>query len=801
MFKNYLKIAFRNLLGHKGYTFINVAGLAVGMACCILILLYVRYELSYDRYHDQADRIYRVSLHGRLAGNDVNVTYTCVPLAPTLVNEYPEVLHATRLRRAYRTILVSIGDRRFNEERVFYADSTYFSVFTLPLILGDPKTALSAPNSVVLTRETANKYFGEENPIGKTLTFDNSTDYLVTAVSENVPPNSHFHFDFLASFVSLDYHTSTVWISNNLQTYVVLKENASASQLIAKLPGLVSKYVAPQIQQAMGISFDAFIEGGGKYGYSLQPVTDIHLYSKLDDEIEPGSSAAFVTIFSLIALFILILACINFMNLATARSANRAKEVGLRKVVGSNQFQLVRQFLIESILLSATALVLAVILVELFLPAFNNLAAKQIETNYFGKGSLLPGLVIITLLVGLLAGSYPAFFLASFQPISVLKGKSMAGSSVLRSGLVVFQFVISISLIIATFVVYSQLQYIRNKELGFDKEQVVVIQRAAALGDQLYAFQSEVKQFPGILSTTATMHLPGRPVDTNAYKPEGTSESEGYLVMAFAVGYDFVETLGIELAAGRSFSRDFSTDSTALIINEAAVEKFGWADAVGKTIIEPDPEGPGVAQVIGVMKDFHFESLHDEIRPALLRLGTVPRFIAVRISGGDIPGTLAHLGERWSELAPNQPFEYTFLDEDFDRLYRTDQRVGKIFGTFSVLGILVACLGLFGLASFSAEQRTKEIGIRKTLGASISNIILLLSKEFTTLVVISFLIASPLAYFAMSKWLQNFAYRTDIGILTFIAAGGLALLVAWFTVSYQSIKAALANPVEALKYE
>ncbi len=377
-------------------------------------------------------------------------------MASTLVNEYPEVLHATRLRKSYGTILVSKGDRHFNEERVFYADSTYFSVFTLPLVSGDPKTALSAPNSVVLTRETANKYFGEENPIGKTLTFDNSTDYLVTAVSENVPPNSHFHFDFLASFVSLSYHTSTVWISNNLQTYVVLKENASASQLIAKLPGLVSKYVAPQIQQAMGISFDAFLEGGGKYGYSLQPVTDIHLYSKLDDEIEPGSSAAYVTIFSLIALFILILACINFMNLATARSANRAKEVGLRKVVGSNQFQLVRQFLIESILLSATALVIAVILVELFLPAFNNLAAKQIETNYFGKDSLLPGLVIITLLVGLLAGSYPAFFLASFQPISVLKGKFMAGSSVLRSGLVVFQFVISISLIIATFVVYSQ---------------------------------------------------------------------------------------------------------------------------------------------------------------------------------------------------------------------------------------------------------------------------------------------------------------------------------------------------------
>ncbi len=804
MLRNYLKVAIRNLLKHRGYTFINIAGLAIGMACCLLILLYVQDELSYDRYNEKADQIYRVTLHGRLAGNDIDVGVTCAPMAGTLLNEYPEVLHATRLHKAFSTVLVSHGENRFNEDQVFFADSNYFDIFTLNLLRGIPNTALNEPNSVILTEETARKYFGDENPIGQTLRFNNTTDFKVTAISENVPHNSHFHFDLLASFVTLDQSRSTFWVNNNLHTYIVLQNNYPPSQLTAKFPGLIRKYVAPQIQQVMGITFDQFLAGGGEYAFSLQPLTDIHLYSHLENEIEPGSSAAYVTIFSLIAFFILLLACINFMNLATARSANRAKEVGIRKVVGSHQWQLVKQFLTESILLSVIAILFAVLLVEMFLPAFNNMAAKDIESSYLWNGFLLPGLLVITLFVGFLAGSYPAFFLAAFRPIEVLKGKFKAGmkSSLLRSSLVVFQFAVSIMLLIGTFVVNNQLHYIRNKQLGFNNEHVLIIQRAQALGDQIDSFESEIKQNPAVIVTGNANHLPGKDWNINAYQPENTSVKEGYLLATFNVGYDFIETLGIEIDAGRSFSRDFSTDNTAYIINKAAVKKFGWKDAVGKTIVEPDPKGPIKGQVVGVMKDFNYESLHTEIRPALFNLNTgTARFLVVKIRGEDINNTLSYLEQKWVERAPEQPFEYSFLDDDFDKLYRADQRVGKIIATFTILGIFIACLGLFGLASFSAEQRTKEIGVRKTLGASVPHVVVLLSKEFTKLVAIAFLVASPLAYFAMNEWLQSFVYRINIGAVSFILSGAIALVIAYLTVSYQSIKAAVANPVKALRYE
>ncbi len=724
-------------------------------------------------------------------------------MAAALINEYPEVEYSLRLRQMSRTVLVSRGNKQFNEDRVFYADSTYFDVFTLPLIRGNAKTALTAPNSVVIPEATALKYFGNENPIGKTLSFNNTTDYKVTGVSENVPPNSHFHFDFLASFVSLGDHNSPIWIQNSLKTYIVLEENASAQQLNDKFPELIRKYVAPQIQQAMGVSFDDFLEHGGEYNYSLQPVKDIHLYSHLVGEFEPTGNAVYVSIFALIAFFILILACINFMNLATARSANRAKEVGLRKVVGSKQAHLIAQFLAESILLSAMAMIIGIFLVKLFLPGFNNLAAKEIEMSYLGDTYLSLGILIITLFVGVVAGSYPAFFLASFKPITVLRGKLTSGmkSSSLRSGLVVFQFIISVALIISTLVVGDQLEYMSNKKLGFEKDQVLVIHRASALGNQMDTFENELKQLPNIEVTTATFHLPGQLTDTNAFQLQDVPQSEAYLLSTFSVGFDFIETLSIEMAAGRSFSKDFPTDSSAYIINEAAVKKFGWKEAVGKSIIEPDPEGASVGEVIGVTKDFHFESLHEVIKPAILRLASTPRFVVAKINSNDMPGTIADIEQKWAVLAPNQPFEYTFLDKDFDLLYKTDQRVGKIFTTFTILGIFVACLGLFGLTSFSAEQRTKEIGIRKALGASVSNIVILLSKEFTKLIGISFFIAAPISYFVMTKWLQNFAYTGGINLLTFMLSGGIVCLVALLTISYQSIKAALTNPVNALKYE
>ncbi len=803
MISNYLKVALRNLLKHKAYTFINVVGLSIGLACCVLILLYVKDELSYDRYHTKADRIYRVILHGRLAGNEIHAANTCVPMAATLTAEYPEVEFATRLDNL-GTVLVSYKGKSFNEERVFFADSSFFDIFTLGLLSGNPKNVLSAPNSVVLTEATVRKYFGEDDPMGRTLTFDDNTDYLVTGVSENVPENSHFHFDFLASFNSLSWSTSTSWVNNNLKTYILLQENVPPSQLEAKFPQLIRKYVAPQIQQGLGVTYDEFIESGGEYYYSLQPLANIHLHSKLEDEIEPGGNAAYITIFSIIAFFVLLLACINFMNLATARSANRAKEVGIRKVVGSRQIQLIKQFLIEAALLSFIAMVVAVFLVELFLPWFNDLAAKNIEINFLSDRYLLPGLFLVTILVSVLAGSYPAFYLAAFKPIAVLKGASTVGatgrSPLLRKILVVFQFAVSIILIIGTLVVGKQMQYIRNKQLGFNKEQVVVIHRAAATGD-ISAFETEIERLPNVISAAATRHLPGQSMDVNVFKPEGAPETEGYLVNTFSVGYDYIETLGIELLAGRSFSRDFGSDSSAYIINEAAMKKFGWDEAVGKTIFEPDKAGPLIGQVIGLMKDFHYKSLHAEIEPALLRLAAFPTYVASRISSDNIQGTLSDLEEIWQEFAPEQPFQYSFLDQDFDKLYRADQQVGKLVGTFTVFAIFIACLGLFGLASFSAEQRTKEIGVRKVLGASVPNIILLLSKEFTKLVLVAFIIAAPIALYAMNKWLQEFAYKTDINISIFILAGSGALLIAYLTVGYQAAKAALANPIDALKYE
>ncbi|MCH8874051.1 ABC transporter permease [candidate division KSB1 bacterium] len=699
---------------------------------------------------------------------------------------------------------MSHKERSFNEERVFFADSSFFDIFTLGLLSGNPKNVLSAPNSVVLTEATARKYFGEDDPMGRTLTFDDNTDYLVTGVSENVPENSHFHFDFLASFNSLPGSNSTFWVNNNLKTYIVLRENVLPSQLESKFPQLIRKYVAPQLQQGLGVTYDEFIESGGEYYYSLQPIMDIHLYSKLEDEIEPGGNAAYITIFSIIAFFVLLLACINFMNLATARSANRAKEVGIRKVVGSRQIQLIKQFLIEAALLSFIAMVVAVFLAELFLPWFNDLAAKKIEINYLSDPYLLPGLFLVTILVSVLAGSYPAFYLAAFKPIAILKGASTVGatgrSPLLRKILVVFQFAVSIILIIGTLVVGKQMQYMRNKQLGFNKEQVVVIHRAAATGD-ISAFETEIERLPNVISAAATRHLPGQSMDVNVFKPEGAPETEGYLVNTFSVGYDYIETLGIELLAGRSFSRDFGSDSSAYIINEAAMKKFGWDEAVGKTIFEPDKAGPLIGQVIGLMKDFHYKSLHAEIEPALLRLSSFPTLVASSVSANNIQGTLSDLEKIWQEFAPEQPFQYSFLDQDFDKLYRADQQVGKLVGTFTVFAIFIACLGLFGLASFSAEQRTKEIGVRKVLGASVPNIILLLSKEFTKLVIVAFIIAAPIALYAMNKWLQEFAYKTDINILIFILAGSGALLIAYLTVGYQAAKAALANPIDALKYE
>jgi len=804
MLTNYLKIALRNLRKHKGYTFINITGLAVGLACCLLIVLFVRDELSYDRYHDNADRIYRITLDALLGEQEIHGPISPAPMAQALVNDFPEVVQATRLFTFRDKTLVRYEDNRFVEERFFFGDSTFFEVFTFPFLQGDPETALVEPNTVVLTESTARKYFGQQNPIGQTLRVNERTDYEVTGVMADVPTNSHFHFDFLGSLGTLDNSRNPMWVSNNFRTYFLLADGHSPEALQAKFPAMVKNYAGPQVEQFLGITIDQFFASGGRFAFQIQALTDVHLHSQLDFEIEPNGDITYVYAFSVVAFLILLIACINFMNLATARSANRAKEVGVRKVLGSNRRQLTLQFLMESMLLSVIALGVALVLAAVLLPVFNSLSGKALQIDYL-DGFMLSGVIGLAVLVGLLAGSYPAFFLASFSIVNVLKGRGLVGmkSSGLRSGLVVFQFVISIALMIGTAMVYRQVDFIQNKRLGFDKEHVIVLERFNALGPQQQAFKQQIQQHPNVVAVAAANTLPGRSFGDTSFIPEGAPPEEILSLRLLYTDFDLLETLNLELVDGRFFSRDFATDSAAVVLNEAAVKELGWTEAVGKRLVSPSFNGEETEfiTVVGVVKDFHFQSLREAIRPLGLFIGRNLNYLAVRIQPGDISGTLAAFETQWKTFAPGQPFTYSFLDRDVDALYQADQRTGSLFGTFALLAIMIACLGLFGLAAFTAEQRTKEIGVRKVLGASVGGIVLLLSKEFTKLVALAFVVAAPLAYFATNRWLQDFAFQADFSWWIFVLAGLAALTIAWLTVSYQSIRAALTNPVEALRYE
>ncbi len=809
MIGNYFKIALRNLIRQKGYSFINIAGLAIGVACCILITLYVTDELGYDRHHEKAERVYRIILRGMLGTNEFNQTVTCAPLGETLVCEFPEVEVSTRFR-SYGFPVIRYQDKVFSEEKFFWADSSFFDVFTVPFILGNPKTALTQPNTVVLTRSTAKKYFGDENPLGKQMNADNLRDYLVTGVVEDVPHNSHLHFDFLASLMSYAPTLDQTWINNNFCTYIVLRDGADPAKVQSMLPDLVSKYVGPQVQEALGVSFESLKETGNYYGYFLQPLTDIHLHSDLDFEIEPNGNATYVYIFSIIAGAILLIACINFMNLATARSASRAKEVGIRKTLGSERAQLIRQFLSESVFTSFLSIILALFIVELLLPMFNELAGKQLDIHYFDNPTTVPALLGLGLIVGLLAGSYPAFFLASFKPVAVLKGTGKVGPSrrspLLRSGLVIAQFTISIILFIGTFVVRDQLHFIQNKRLGFNKEQVIVVEKTDDLFGRIVPFMDELRQKPRVLQVSNSNNLPGQNFGSSVHRMADAGGEETHLIWNLRTDYDFAATYEIEMAAGRYFSRDWSTDSAAVVINETAARVLGTGDPVGKTLINVGPR-PDLSQshtIIGVARDFHFESLHQQIRPLAIKLfnrNNRGRFVSVRIAAEDISNTVSTIENTWHKFAGNQAFEYIFFDQEFGKLYESEQRTGKILTVFSALAIFIACLGLLGLASFTTEQRTKEIGIRKVMGASIANVVLLLSKEFTKWVLLANIVAWPLAYLAMNNWLQNFAYRINIPVWVFPAAAATALLIALLTVSYQTLRAALSNPVEALRYE
>lgn len=781
MFKNYLKIAFRNIKKYKLYSFINIAGLAVGMSVCILIMLFVKDELSYDRYHENAGRIYRVIADYHISKGSAKSAVTSATLAPTLIEKFPEIAHAVRFDHENKAV-IQCNDNLFSEERFFFADAAVFNVFTFPFIKGDPRTALQEPNSVVLTEETAQKYFGHELPIGKTIILQNKGEFKVTGILHNIPHNSHFTFDFLASFVTFG-KIDNPWAYQGW-TYILLPEDYDATLLEEK--------------------FAANKEELGWYSkglqFYLQSLKSIHLHSHLSGEIEANSDIRSLYIFSVIAFFIMLIACINFMSLATARSAHRACEVGVRKVLGARRVQLTKQFLGESILFSSLALALALALVELFLPAFNQLVRKPLQMDYTDSWLLLLTLIFVSLLVGFVSGSYPAFFLSAFQPTEVLKGgrqgPSGRSSRNFRYSSVVIQFMISIALIISTGIIGKQLKYMHRKELGFHKKHIVEIPIANTPILKSYpAFKAELMKHPNILNVSAAM---GSPLD-GKFKTSQKINDEEIEVHYLLVDHDYIETLGMTLLRGRNFSKDSITDATeAVILNERAVKTFGLKDAIGKNfkIIG----GKGV--VVGVVRDFHSESLHEQIQPTALQI--LPKFyrnILVRIRQENISATIKFLALEWREFAPHRPFEYIFLDEAFNKLYRAEDSLARIFGYFSSLAIFIACLGLFGLASFTAERRIKEICIRKVLGASVREIVLLLSKEFTRWVLIANIIAWPIAYFVMNRWLQNFAYRINIGIGIFLLSAMIAFVIALATVSFQAVKAALSNPVDVLKYE
>jgi putative ABC transport system permease protein len=792
MLKNYLKIAIRNLLKHKAYSFINLAGLAIGIACGVLIMLYVRKELSYDRFHQNAGRIYRVGNEGQFGSEIWKGARTSHPLAPALVQEFPEVQQSVRFYRLYKP-LVQVGEKKFVEPRFFYADSSVFEVFTFPLITGDPKTALTRPYSLVLSQAMAEKYFGETDPIGQTLAVAKIGDFQITGVLKNVPANSHLAFDFLVSYETLRAQKNPnldTWDTIVTSTYVLLPDGYDSAQLEAKLSALVAKYQ----NQSHGATQRLF----------LNPIVDLHLRSEFSGELGERGSMATLSILGVVVTFILLIACINFMNLATARSLQRTREVGVRKVIGAHRLQLIRQFLSEAILLSLGALALALPLVELLLPAFNQLVGKNLDIDFTANLSTVGVLTVLGLLVGIISGSYPAFALSSFKPVAVLKGqtKSRPAGARMRQGLVVAQFAISIIFIVSTMIVGSQLDFFRSKKLGFDKEQVVVMPiQDRAINARYEAIKQELRQNPNILSVAATSQLPGAGEGNYYYNVDGIAE--GLTLPTYFIDHDFIPALGIELAAGRNFSASFTADATgAFMINETAAKQFGWDDPLGKTIDWDSGTKKGV--VIGVVKDFHTASLHEKIEPLIIQIFPEPMYvgyIVARLAPHDIPATLAFIKEKWQAFEPQYPLQYSFLDEDFGRLYRNEERLAQIFSYSSTLAILIACLGLLGLAAFAAEQRTKEIGVRKVLGATVSQIVLLLSRDFAKLVGLAFVVAAPVAYFAMNRWLQNFAYHAEINLGVFLLAGLAALGLACLTVSWQAIKAALANPVEALRYE
>ncbi len=801
MIKNYFTIALRVLFRHKIYPFINLTGLSVGLASALLILIYVKDELSYDRFHKNAEQIYRASMQASFSGQSHHLAVTPNAIVPFFSRELPEIEKGVRVynRSMSNPVPVQVEDNQFQEHAFFYADSTFLDVFSFTLILGDKKTALKEPNSILLTETTAKRYFGTDwrakDVLGKTIKIFGNTQMQVTGILKDIPRNSHFKFDLLGSYNTLTgYHRREVWSNANFYSYFLIKEGTNINNLNEKIKALVLKEKGEEFK-AMGMDMH----------YPMHAMTDIHLKIDLESDIALQGDMAYVYIFGFIALVIVLIACINYMNLATARASLRAREIGVRKVLGAGKKQLVRQFLGEAIFLSLMACSIALLLDAILLPYFNDIAGKTFTYSDIFNFELMAIVLSLGLLVGLLAGLYPAVYLATFNVQKSLKGKLLLqpNGALFRKGLVVLQFAISIFMIISTVVVFTQLQYFQNKNLGFNKEEFLILPvNEKAVDEKIGVLKNEFNQISLVSNITLSSEIPGDVKAGYLAAAEGLPEDQNPMVNGLSVDPSFVGSLNLNMLYGRNFRENYSSkEGYQYILNETAARKLGWTPetAVGKWLdLIDDRRG----NVIGVVKDFHFTSLHTEIRPLVMFVEPSSfNYMLVKVKLENLGSTLASLERIWDKTLPSRTFDLAFLDKEYEALYRAEKRTGLLFGIFSVFSIMIAMLGLIGLAAFTAEQKHKEIGVRKVLGATVSSIVFKLSNEYTLLVLIAFLLSAPIAWWIMSDWLANFAYQANIGWWVYVLAGLSAFAITWATVSYQSIKAALLNPVDTLREE
>lgn len=810
MFKNYVKIAWRGLKKQPFFTFLNTFGLAIGIAGGLLVSLHVRDELSFDRMFADAERIYRIDSDIKFGGAEIRASEAAAPMAAAMQNDFPQIETTLRFRDRGSLLIRKNGvETNTKELKVTFADSTFFDMFGIDLLVGDAKTALVRPNTLVMTKTAAAKHFGVSEALGQTMILNNTDTYTVTGVIDDLPKNSFLrdHSVFMAMAGYADSR-ETNWGSSNYFTFIKLKPEADVADLQEPLQGMLDRYLLPWAQEFFpGMTAESFAASGNYVRYYTMALTDIHLYSDRQSEMSANSNIQNVYILMFVGLFLIVLASVNFMNLSTAHSLKRAKEVGVRKTLGSNKGDLVRQFLIESLLVSLISLLAALLLAVVTLPFFNALSGKTI-TIPFSSPFFWVCVLIATLLLGLFSGSYPAFFMSRFKPVKTLKGNghSSVGGGDIRNVLVVFQFAISVFLIIATLVVFQQLRFIQGKDLGFSKDQVVIINDTYAAGKQVNTFKEEVVKLAQVQSATLSDYMPTPSSRSNSsYFKEGAMSQENAIqIQTWDVDHDYIPTLDMQLVSGRNFNRQFATDSSAVIINEATLPILGSTpeEALGMRISQDiELDRPQYFTIIGVVKNFHYESLRENIGALGLFMRRSTGNIAVKLKAGDFSNSLAAIERIWTQMAPGQPFSYRFMDESFNQTYESEQRLGKIFMVFTILSILIACLGLFGLAAFNAQKRTKEIGVRKVLGASVGQIAYRLTTDFLKMVVIAILISIPLGWLAMSKWLEDFSYRIQISWWVLVLSACIALGIAILTVSYQSIKAAIVNPVKSLRTE